>query len=301
MNMRRGFLIFVIFLLASSSPRADELGPVAGPAKRRVYVLHSGLHTIFAHREKNIAAISIREGLLKRGVADDDIVVLDNPYPTARWYRMFPLDSMGIFADSAEPGSELSQVVYLKMHRALQARGVRPDDDIVWIGHSAGGQMGLTMGSLAMNLARFPGLAKLSAPYHFDMIILLGAPICFNALPREVKLRHYYSPQDKVVSMSARYGPTLLRTFGHRLPINVIPPGMDQNDMVRVFLGVSHPYWDVDERVLDRILAETDAQYRPFWQAGLLTYSPGMSLMRLVSRALKEHYHITFEDPPWPR
>src|SRR5262245_40367476 len=52
-------------------------------SKRRVYVLHSGVHTILSDPRKNIAAEKLKAGLEKRGVSAKDIVVLDNPYPTA--------------------------------------------------------------------------------------------------------------------------------------------------------------------------------------------------------------------------
>src|SRR6266849_3479115 len=91
----------VLFVFANEMVEARCLGDKpAGPAKavvvkeeakRRVYVLHSGVHTILADPRKNIAAEKLREGLQKRGVAAKDIVVLDNPYPTATLRKMFPL------------------------------------------------------------------------------------------------------------------------------------------------------------------------------------------------------------------
>lgn len=42
--------------------------PVSAKEGRRVFVLHSGVHTILAHPNKNQAALSLKQNLLKRGV-----------------------------------------------------------------------------------------------------------------------------------------------------------------------------------------------------------------------------------------
>jgi hypothetical protein len=272
------------------------------PAKkdrRRVYVMHSGVHTILANRNKNIAASSLKEGLLQRGVAAKDIVVLENPYPTATWRNMFPVECVTMFAESAMPESKVSQDGYLRLHKALQAQGVTRDDEVVWIGHSAGGQMGLTMAHIAKNLAKHPDLLKAAIPYQFDMVILLGSPIAANLLAPEIKLRHYFSPQDRVVRNAVKYSPGLIWAFGYRMAVSVMPPNLDDNDKVRVFRGVEHPYWDVDSRVLDRIVAETRSSYQPLWCSPVLNPGLNMALMRLVAGAVEERFLITFEEPPW--
>jgi hypothetical protein len=130
---------------------------------------------------------------------------------------------------------------------------------------------------------------------------LLGAPVGINLLAPEIKLRHYFSPQDKVVRWVARYGPTLLKTFGYRLPISVLPPNLDDNDRVRVFQGIEHPYWDVESRVLDRIVAETRAGFQPLWCSPLLAPGLEMSLLRLLTQAIEDTYNVSFEDSPWGR
>src|SRR5579864_4973963 len=102
MFRRRRIIALVILAIISSAFASDRcLGdsPSRGAktvankevTKRRVYVLHSGVHTILADPRKNIAAEKLREGLEKRGVPARDIVVLDNPYPTANFRKMFPL------------------------------------------------------------------------------------------------------------------------------------------------------------------------------------------------------------------
>jgi len=270
-------------------------------SKRRVYILHSGVHTILADPRKNIAAERLKEGLEKRGVSAKDIVVLDNPYPTANWRKMFPFELVTIFGNSALPDSKVAQDSYQRMHKALLAQGVKPGDDLVWIGHSAGGQMGLTMAYLSKNLEKYTDLAKETAAYHFDMVILLGTPVGTNLLPPEVKLRHYYSPQDRIVRLTARYGPLVLRTFGAKVGISIFPPNLDDNDKVRIFRGVEHNNWDVEARVLDRIVAETNDLCCPLWHSPVLAPGLEAGILRLMCSTLDQNCKIAFEDPPWQK
>jgi len=311
MSRPRNILCFFLVLAGAAFVEAPGLGDKpAGPAKtlavkeenkRRVYVLHSGVHTILSDPRKNIAAEKLKAGLEKRGVSAKDIVVLDNPYPTANWRKMFPFELVTIFGNSALPDSKVAQDSYQRMHKALVAQGVKPGDDLVWIGHSAGGQMGLTMAYLGKNLEKYTDLANETAAYHFDMVILLGTPVGANMLPPEVKLRHYYSPQDRIVRLTARYGPLVLRTFGARVGISIFPPNLDDNDKVRIFRGVEHNNWDVEARVLDRIVAETNDLCCPLWHSPVL--APGLEggLLRLMCTALDQNCKIAFEDPPWQK
>ena len=291
-------LTFMLLILGGmlSPVRADD--PPA--AKRRVYVLHSGIHTILANPEKNIAALSLREGLLERGISEKNIVVLENPFPTATWKSMFPVDCFKMFAECAFPESKVSQEAYLRMHKALDAKGVTEKDDIVWIGHSAGGQMGLTMCYLARNLSKFPSL-QTSRAYRFDMVICLGAPLTLKQLPGDVKVRHYYSPEDRVLQFVVKHGPNLYRVIGRRVIIAAVPKSLPDDGKIRIFRDVDHPYWDVDRRVLDRIIGETDPAYQPLWCRQCAVPSPGASLVHLINQALDQHYNITLEDLPTGR
>jgi hypothetical protein len=124
----------------SSSPSQDFVSskPQDQSAKnsyrsRRVYVLHSGIHTILSNPEKNIAAITLREGLLKRGVEDDNIVVLDNPFPKASWKSMFPIECFKMFAECAMPESRVSLDAYVRFHKAMQAKKVDSSDQVIWL------------------------------------------------------------------------------------------------------------------------------------------------------------------------
>lgn len=311
MNAWRRVLVFPLLLAGTAVVPAPCLGDKpSGPAtivaakeetKRRVYVLHSGVHTILANPHKNIAAEKLRDGLVKRGISDKDIVVLDNPYPTANLRKMFPFDLVTIFGNSALPDSQVAQDGYRRMDKALKGQGVKANDDIVWIGHSAGGQMGLTVAYLANNLEKYKELAKDCAPYHFDMVILLGTPIGANMLPEDIKLRHYFSPQDRVVHLVARYGPFVLRTFGAKVGISLFPPNLDGNDKVRIFRDVEHNNWDADRRVLDRIVGETNDLCCPLWHSPVLAPGLEAGMLRLMCKSLDLHCKITFEDPPWQK
>ncbi len=271
-------------------------GSAAAGSKRRVYVLHSGVHTILAGPTNNHFAHTMRDALKKRGIAERDLVVLDNPFPPASWHNMFPLECLTTFMASARPDSRVSLDAYLRLDRVLQTHGVSADDDLVWIGHSAGGQMGLTMAFLAHYAGRFPELID-TAPYRFDMVITLGSPIASHYLPAHVKVRHYLSPKDKIPRRIAKYSPPLLWLFGYDLPIKPLPPVLTPASKIRVFSDVPHPGWDND-RVVDRILAETNPHHRPAWHLPCGWPSPRLALVQFLCLALDEFCHISVEDPP---
>ena len=264
---------------------------------RRVYVLHSGLHTIFSHPWPNLIADSLRTSLLLAGVPEQNIVVLDNPYPTASWGNMFPRQALDIFLDSMAPTTKTAQEAYVRLHKALASRNVGPQDEVIWVGHSAGGQMGITMAYLARSLDRFPELARAVSPYQFVMVVTLGSPVGANPLSADVKLRHYYSSMDKVVRWASLYGTFALRCMGYKVNIEEIPPRMQPGSAVRVFQGVEHPFWD-EARVVNRILAEFEPGYRPGWQQVPWTSSIGPGLAALLAQALERETGLSLEDPP---
>lgn len=289
--------LFAILFLAVVRPGYCD-SPERGP--RRVFVLHSGLHTIFSDPEPNLVSLAIQKLLEKHGVAERDIIVLGNPYPVASWKNMFPRESMGIFLNSMLPGSKVSQEAYLRLHRALTEAKVRADDRLVWIGHSAGGQMGLTMAHLSHWLTRYPELARAASSYRFEMVVTLGAPLGSNPLPDDVKLRHYFSPQDRVVRWACLYGTFALGCLGHSVQLSEVPPhavpdksGGD-HCIIRLFQGVEHPCWD-EERVVSRILDEFSDKDKPCSRLQSLSIGMGPSLSRLLCRALEDECQISLE------
>jgi hypothetical protein len=299
--------------ILSAAAAADELPRVKsagllqdapakpGPPVRRVYVLHSGVHTVFAHPNKNIFAETMRTGLKKRGIAERDIVVLETPYPMAAWYNPFPTECVTMFMASAKCESKVAHDAYLRMDKVFKKHGVSQNDELIWVGHSAGGQMGLTMACMGFNHAKFTELAKMTQPYLFDMVVTLGSPIACHQVPPSVKVRHYLSPRDGVPRRLKRISPPLLWVMGYDLSIKVVPEELPENCKIRLFLDVEHPNWDVEERVLDRILAESRPDYCPPWEQGLCVSCVRLAPLGLMCRFLDEHCNITIEDPPRPR
>src|SRR4051794_33516363 len=99
--MVRWLFIFLLLIVSTQAALAQS--------KRRVYVLHSGMHIILAPTEKNHASRTLREELLKRGVADADVVALDSPFPMATFSDPVPRDGLLIYLGSADPASRASQ------------------------------------------------------------------------------------------------------------------------------------------------------------------------------------------------
>jgi hypothetical protein len=282
----QGFF-FPNFTFAAEGEKAQE-------KPRQVFVLHSGLHTIFSDRDPNRVSESIHGYLRKQGVAEQDIVVLDNPFPVANWKQMFPKETVPL--DFMLPSSQVSQQAYLRLHQALVEKKVKPNDNLIWIGHSAGGQIGLTMAHLGSHLAGYPDLARAASAYRFDMVVTLGAPLATNLLPKDVKLRHYFSPQDRVVHWACLYGTFALNCLGHSVQLSEVPPLFPANAIIRIFRGVEHPCWD-DERVVHRILAELRQDYLPLWQTSALSPAMGPALSQVLCQAMENQCFLSVEDP----
>lgn len=288
--MRRFVVAFATFLVPAAL-FAQEASP------RRVFVVHAGLHTILSDTWPNLAADNIAAILQKRGIAAKDVVVLDNPFPVASSKDMFPKQTMAMFAESMLPSSKTSAASYCRLHEALKKIQVKAQDEVIWIGHSAGGQMGLTMAHLARRLTDYPDLAQKTASYPLNMVITLGSPIGSNPVPKEVKVRHYFSPEDKVVRWASIYGTLGLRLAGHSGRLFEFPPDLGPAGLVRVFQDIRHPYWD-EERIVDCILREFQPAPQPLWRTTGLGVDRASSLGRLLCRAVEETCQIVWEDVP---
>jgi pimeloyl-ACP methyl ester carboxylesterase len=286
------WLLLVCLLCLGAQP-ADQK-PVA---KRRVFVLHGGLHTILANPKKNATALRLAECLADRGVPRRDIIVLDNPFPTASWKDLFPREAFTMFFESLSPTSTFSQEAYLRMDRALQEHGVGPTDDVVWIGHSAGGQVGMTTTYLAWNLARYPNLNRKTHPYHIGLVITLGTPIGANLLSDDIQLRNYFSPGDTLIRMIAQHGKWVGYAFGFHDRLLPVVAHLQPNWKARVFFQVEHNEWGWHDRVIERIMAELDGAYQPAWHSALAP-RPGLALSQLMCHALDQECNISLEDPP---
>jgi hypothetical protein len=282
-----GCLVGIIIGLASAtSPAAADEAP------RRVYVLHPGIRLVVSRYGKNAHAEQLRQELLQRGIADRDIVVLENPYPAASVQDVFARESATMFLESARPASETAQQGYGRFDRVLRERGVTPRDEIFWIGHSAGGQMGMTLAHLAHRLEDYPELARTTRPYRFCMVVTLGTPVAANHVPGDVPLRHYHSAADTVVGMLTRHGAVVRTALG--LDLMLLPcSNVGPNVKVRVFPGIRHHQWCWTPRVVDAILAESadEAAYR------CCADSPAThGLAQLLALGLEEAIGLSFEE-----
>ncbi|GEM_PF-7057978 len=286
------FIVSITCLLSAAPVgRAD-------PPPRRVYALHSGVHILLAHPNKNHAALTLRDELKRRGVAGRDIIVLDCPFPDASWKNMVPREGLTMFLDSMTSSSKVAEDAYRRMDQTFRASGVGPKDEIVWIGHSAGGQMGLTMARLSFDLAKHPELAKTAQPYRFHTIVTLGSPVGCNEVPDDVRVLNYFSPQDKVVRIVCDGGPWVLPKMGYSCTICPCTPAPGKNCLVRCWYDVQHPDWIYEERVLDRVWQDVNGSSPSWWRAPRAAVRPGAALAQLLGQMLETQHGIHIEELP---
>lgn len=288
-----GHLIFRTdtHLMALRSQKKQSEAP---GKKRRGYVLHAGMHVILAPEDKNHAPRTLKANLIERGIDPRDIVALDSPFPTATFSNMVPREGLMIYIGAVDPASRVSHDAYVRLHQSLQAQGVTPNDDIIWIGHSAGGQIGMSLAHLAHNLAKHPELAKKTQPYRFQAVITLGSAIGSNPVPTEVQLRHYYSAGDTMIYFLAKNGNIVSAGINSKVTLKPLcEPG--QNCKVRIFPGVEHANWYTNDEVIDRILCEFDASHCPAWRRKHAETRAGESLSRLIAARLDASVNFSFE------
>jgi pimeloyl-ACP methyl ester carboxylesterase len=284
------FATLVLLAMISGQCRADP--------PRRVYALHSGVHIFLAHPDKNHAAKTLRNELQRRGVSERDLIVLDCPFPDASWKNVVPRDGVIMFLDSMTPSSNVAHDAYQRMHDAFQKYGVGPNDDVIWIGHSAGGQMGMTMTHLSADIAKFPKLAKTAKPYRFHTIVTLGTPVGNVSVPAGVQVRQYFSPQDPIVRIVCDFGPWILPGWGYRDKICPCTPSPGKNGLVRCWYDITHPDWLYEPRVLDRLWQDVNGSAASFWQTPRAESSAGGALAQLIGRMLEEEYRVHIEEMP---
>jgi hypothetical protein len=283
--------LFVLFCLSGTVSAQSD----AAPAKRRVFVLHSGMHILLAPKDKNQAVITLKRLLPDYGIEERDIVGLDCPFPTASWINPFPREGLLLYLGSSDPAGQVCQEAYLRLDRALQAQGVSSKDDLVWIGHSAGGQLGMSLAHLAHHLDRFPELARKARPYHFDMVVTLGSAVGSNPVPAEVKLRHYYSPADMVIGLLTKHTNLLSDTVG--VKVRFAPcHDVRGNGKVRVFDAIEHGDWFWEPRVLECLLREFRPAASPVWRRAPADLSTGIGLSQVLATALEATWQISLEE-----
>ena len=271
-------------------------------ASRHVFVLHDGYHTVLSYPHPGWAVQDMKCFLRHHGVDEADIITMECPFPKASLHDMFPRAGFEYFLDCFNPASQAAQQSYVKLHRSLCEHGVRMTDKLIWIGHSAGGQVGLTMAHLGGYLERYPSLARITTPHPFDMVVTLGSPLGLRSdlVPPGVKQRLYYSPADLVVHLAWIYGNLALPLLGYadrHIEFVPVPAPLGPNAVVRIFHGVEHPSWPKDEHVLTRILNEYRDNYQPPWRSAAISPSFGPGLSGLICRALEKDAAYSIEDP----
>jgi pimeloyl-ACP methyl ester carboxylesterase len=292
-------LIFGMLMLVGLGSQAHAQPAPEKKAPRRVYVLHSGMHIIFAPTNKNHCVETLHAELLRRGIPERDIVALDSPFPQATWSDVFPKEGWLLYLNATDPASKHSHDAYVRMHEALRKHDVKDDDVIVWIGHSAGGQIGMTMAQLAHNLPKHPALAKRAKAYRFERVVTLGTAVGANTAPNDVQLLHYYSPGDNVIGLLTKHGNTMSDLYGMKITFGPCRD-MPANCTMRVFEGIEHPYWYSTARVLDCLLGECVPAPRPAWRRLTADATPQLGLAQLLAETLQREWRISLEELPAP-
>lgn len=295
---------------------------------RHVFILHDGFHTALSYPRPNWAVEDMKRFLLHRGVAENDIISMACPFPRATLQDLFPRAGFEYYLNCFNPASRAAHQSYIHLDTALRRHGVRAADKLIWIGHSAGGQIGMTLAHLGGCLAKYPELANTRGiqAHPFDMVVTLGSPLGLHCdrVPAGVKQRLYYSPTDRVVHLAWVYGNLALPLLGyrmHQIELVPVPAPVRADTIVRIFHGVEHPAWPKEEHVLSRILheygkdgpekdprpeaqakdrkpeAQAKGPYQPAWRAGTVAPSVGPGLAGLMCRALEEDARFSLEDP----
>ncbi|MBY0402401.1 MAG: alpha/beta hydrolase [Cyanobacteria bacterium] len=265
------------------APVAKVADRKAEPKPRQIYVLHSGMRD-----PGNFAAESIKAGLIKRGVPEKDIILMPAIYPDMTVSTGAGVkDNLRIFKDSSDPKSKVSDTAFEALQARLKEAGVTPQDKLHWVGHSAGGQMGLTMAGRLEEYRqknkdnpKIPGLS-------FDSVTTFGSPIATNTAPAAVRIRHYTSPDDLIQNGS----------IGGMVG-KPVPENLDANDRVVSFNKIGHLDWykDTDPAVFDRLLRDTRGEQIPAWAYYSMSLSSGNQFRGGLEAALEQATLRTSED-----
>jgi pimeloyl-ACP methyl ester carboxylesterase len=184
-----------------------------------------------------------------------------------------PRENISIFRSSSDPRSDVSRTAFENYTCLMTGAGVQPGDNIVWVGHSAGGQMGLTMSHLADRNNQFP----------ISTVITMGSPIATNHAPSGVRVLNFTSPEDRI-----QHG-AIGRQVGQPFA-----PNRDNNDRAVLFHRVGHTDWyrDSDPAVLDQVVALSTPPAparveRPFLGPQFLP-----NLVALGQNTLDSHFNV---------
>ncbi len=235
----------------------ERTGNPGGQSPKTYYVLHSGMND-----PENEAALNIRKTLVERGIKPESIIVLDNVYPQDNWSRSEGrrIYNESLNVNSNDPKHVLNRQT-AQFSRKARERGIRREDNVVGIGHSAGGVM---LDGMAFKLENDP-----NAPADIDTVLSLGSPIRTKHSPERVCNVYCHSNGDVALSLAAHSMGTT------RTPVNGEGRSLlDQNDREVVFTGPekklddgttvptgpSHSDMHSDPRVLRTVLNQMDGK-----------------------------------------
>lgn len=227
---------------------------------RTVYILHGGMSD-----PDNKSPQNIEKYILSRGVVPADVIVLPNPYPAippdftnlpdvkgkdrnkniGNFIKNIALeakdnsqDNWQVYKHTLELDSDVTQATYHNLLSQLQEKKSQNPTlplNIVWVGLSAGGQMGLTMSQL---------MARDNPDFQFKTIVTIGSPVVHNEAPAAVQIICNISDQDQVLMQTTRPGYAKV-VVGQ--DIKKVPPNMDANDEVRQITMKLSKKYDVTE------------------------------------------------------
>jgi pimeloyl-ACP methyl ester carboxylesterase len=213
---------------------------------QRVFVIHSGVSD-----DTNWAAKAIKNNLIQLGVQDSNIIILDNPYPDLTELNDFSLTkakdlfvdglkrnmnhllsgespetpilfklikTLYLYQTSSDDGSYVVDHQYQQMADKMNERGL-DKADVVWVGYSAGGQMGL---SVAKKIDQ-----DLEQQRKITTVITMGTPIRKNPTPSNFKIIVLNSNGDTFLNAVISYP----RAIGLQVDKQLTNPGDQDHEL----------------------------------------------------------------------
>jgi pimeloyl-ACP methyl ester carboxylesterase len=201
-------------------------GPMSPDPSKPVFIIHSGLgdrdNCGGSHIQSNLQLFAMQKNNTYN-IQPGNIIVLDNIYPSLNelagkkvsdgpgivyngWREGFKevrngrmpeppilfkfIKSLWMYFSSSDPNADMIRKQHEQMARALEKRGLQKSE-IVLIGHSAGGQMML---SICERNAQ-----NKEQPYQIKSVILLGSPVTRNNNTPDVQVISVSSKNDGLV------------------------------------------------------------------------------------------------------
>ena len=251
-RLRRVFSALTLFVGLTPGtrlePQPDEPSQSSPDPEKPVFVMHAGMGD-----KKNLYARIMKFNVMhaeQNRVHEGNIIILDNIYPTLHelaeikvstvpavvakgWksgitdilsgrlpqppilYKFIKSLKLFFSSDNTESSAVITQ--HAQLQAALRERGLEKSD-IILVGHSAGGQMML---SLSQRNARHTEI-----PMNIKAVVLLGSPLIRNNAPPKIQVISVISSADALLNTieSAQNTLGLHLTMKH-------PDNTDENDV----------------------------------------------------------------------